>query len=56
MARGARDMEINNFELWARSVTSDSEKFDAGQTIFSEGQSGKYMYIVRSGAVEILIN
>jgi len=49
-------MEINNFELWARSVTGESEKFDAGQTIFSEGQSGKHMYIVRSGAVEILIN
>ena len=50
------DMDVNNFELWAKSVSGEAEKFDAGQTIFAEGQSGKHMYIVRSGSVDILIN
>jgi CRP/FNR family cyclic AMP-dependent transcriptional regulator len=49
-------MEVNNFELWARSVSGEAEKFDAGQTIFTKGQSGKHMYIVRSGTVDILID
>ncbi len=49
-------MDVNNFELWTRSVKGEPEKFNAGETIFTEGQSGKHMYVVRSGAVDILIN
>jgi CRP/FNR family cyclic AMP-dependent transcriptional regulator len=48
-------MDVNNFELWARSVSSQPEKYAAGQEIFAEGQAGKHIYIVRSGTVEILI-
>ena len=54
--RGANDMSENYFELWARSVGGKPEQFTAGQTIFSQGESGNRMYIVRSGSVEILVN
>ncbi len=49
-------MDVNHFELWARSVGGKPEQFAAGQTIFTEGQSGTHMYIVRSGSVDVLIN
>ena len=49
-------MDENHFELWARSVGGKPEQFAAGQTIFSQGESGNRMYIVRSGSVDILIN
>jgi CRP-like cAMP-binding protein len=51
-----RDMDEKHFELWARSVGGKPEQFAAGQTIFSQGESGNRMYIVRSGAVDILVN
>ena len=51
-----QDVDEKYFEIWARSVGGKSEKFAAGQTIFSEGESGNRMYIVRSGSVDILVN
>ena len=53
---GEHGMDEKHFELWARSVGGKPEQFAAGQTIFSQGESGNRMYIVRSGSVDILVN
>ena len=49
-------MEENYFELWSRAAEGKAERFAAGETIFSQGESGDRMYIVRSGSVELLMN
>jgi len=49
-------MDVNNFELWARSVAGQPEQIAAGRTIFAQGETGTHMYIVRSGSVDILID
>jgi len=35
---------------------SDQRPFSAGQTIFSEGQAGDVMYIVKEGEVDIVVH
>ena len=44
------------FALWSRaSLGRAPEHYKAGDTIFSEGDAGNCMYIVRSGSVELTI-
>jgi CRP/FNR family cyclic AMP-dependent transcriptional regulator len=44
-----------DFELWSR-IGGGAEHYNAGDVIFSAGDAGSRMYVVRSGAVELLIN
>jgi len=42
---------MNPLNLFSRSAETD--KFAAGDTIFSQGEPGEMLYVVRSGQVEI---
>jgi CRP/FNR family transcriptional regulator, cyclic AMP receptor protein len=49
-------MSGDYFALWSRSsVGGKPESFNAGDTIFAQGDPGDRMYIVRSGSVEVLV-
>lgn len=49
-------MDVNHFELWARAVGEEPARFAADDIVFNEGDSGRHMYIVRSGSVDIVKN
>ncbi len=36
--------------------TTDFESFSAGQVVFEQGQSGKKMYVILEGEVNVLVN
>jgi CRP/FNR family transcriptional regulator, cyclic AMP receptor protein len=49
-------MSDSYFQLWAQSALGRGpERYAAGQTIFTLGDAGEHMYIVRSGAVDLSI-
>ena len=49
-------MSEDYFALWSRrSPGGTPERFNAGATIFAEGDAGDRMYIVRSGTVDLLV-
>src|SRR5262245_28281972 len=49
-------MSGDYFALWSRSaVGGKPERYNAGETIFAQGDPGDRMYIVQSGSVEVSI-